>query len=214
MLQEDDLFDFLDYLEAHTYIRSGKTCKYSKSSKSTSRRIINKFLTTSGFPELGKVLREKGSRKLESKDRQELLTKTEIEALINVAQLPRDKALIATLYESGCRRGELLSCRVKDIEFNPNGCKITFPEGKTGKRTVQLFYAASFLRAWIEGHSVKVSGQTNPEAPLWISMHQTQGEFHKLSAEGLHTQIKKLAEKAGIKKGCIYTALGIQGRAI
>ena len=109
-LNEDDTLDFLDYLDEHTYKRSGKICKYSKSSKTTFKRILNKFFATSGFPDLGQVLKEKGGRDLEPKDKKDLLTKTEVEKLIITAQLPRDKAIIATLYESGCRRGELLSC--------------------------------------------------------------------------------------------------------
>lgn len=213
-LSEDDIFDFLDYLDDHTYERGGKVRKYSKSSKTTFKRILNKFFTTSGFFELGKVLKEKGGRELESKDPKDLLTKNEIEKLINTAQLPRDKALIAVLYESGCRRGELLSCRIKDVDFNENGCKITFPEGKTGRRTVQLVYAASFLRSWIESHPMKQpDGQTNLEAPLWVGMYQTEKrgpnkkkdqnkkkEFHKLTDQAVYIQVKKIAKRAGITK--------------
>lgn len=107
--------------------------------------MLTKFFTISGFLQLGKLLTEKGGRILEPKDRKDLLTKPEIERLIDTAQLPRDKAIIAVLYESGCRRGELLSCRVGDANFNENGCKLTFPEVKTGKRTVQLVFASFFL---------------------------------------------------------------------
>jgi site-specific recombinase XerD/phage FluMu protein Com len=201
-LDEDDIFDFLDYLDEHTYERRGKIYKYSKSSKTTFKRILNKFFTTSGFPELGKVFKEKGGRTLEPKDRKDLLTKSEIEKLIATAQLPRDKAIIATLYESGCRRGELLSCRVGDVNFNENGCKLTFPDGKTGKRTVQLVYASSYLRNWIENHPCKLSnGETDPETPLWTGMYRNkEGSFHGLTDQAVFIQLKKIGAKAGITK--------------
>lgn len=201
-LIEDDIYDFLDYLDEYTYIRSGKAYNYSKSSITTFKRILSKFFNTSGFPELGQVLKEKGSKKLEPKDRKDLLNKQEIEKLIDTAQIPRDKAVIATLYESGCRRGELLSCRIKDVTFNENGCKLTFPQGKTGKRTVQLVYASSFLRQWVEVHPCKLSnGQTDQEAPLWVGMYRGKNrEFNKLTDQALFIQLKKIAKNAGITK--------------
>ncbi|RLF00099.1 MAG: hypothetical protein DRJ59_07465 [Thermoprotei archaeon] len=42
---------------------------------------------------------------------EELLTEEEVKRLVKHATNLRDKALILTLYESGCRIGELLSLR-------------------------------------------------------------------------------------------------------
>lgn len=37
------------------------------------------------------------------------------------AENPRDKALISVLYESGCRIGEILSLKIRNVEFDNNG---------------------------------------------------------------------------------------------
>jgi len=43
---------------------------------------------------------------------EELLTVEEINKLVNAAEHVRDKAFILTLYESGCRIGELLALQI------------------------------------------------------------------------------------------------------
>ena len=192
-LTEDSILDYLDYLEDYTYLRAGRAHKYSKATIASNKVLLRQFLNSIGKEEIGQLLKEKGSRKREPKDRRDLLTHAEIELLIDAAQLPRDKAIIAVLYESGCRKGEILSSRIRDIEFNDNGCKLTFPQGKTGKRTVQLVYAASYVRAWIEVHPVR----NNSEAKLFVSMYS---RHEGLSEQGLYYQIQKIAVRAGITK--------------
>ena len=36
----------------------------------------------------------------------------------------RDKAIVATLFESGVHSGELLSCRIHNVNFDSAGCKL------------------------------------------------------------------------------------------
>lgn len=58
--------------------------------------------------------------------------------MISAAKHPRDKAMIALLYEGGFRIGELASIKFKDIEFNKFGGKVKV-SGKTGERLVPLY---------------------------------------------------------------------------
>lgn len=88
---------------------------------------MNRFFKNSDFPELAKVFKQH-SEPIEEINRKQLLTKDEIEKLIDTAQHPRDKAMIATLYESGARKGELLACNIEHVVFDSMGCKMTFPE--------------------------------------------------------------------------------------
>lgn len=195
-----DIYDFLNYLKNHTYIRGGKTCHYSESTILTHKRILGKFFKQSGYKKLAKHFKQK-SEPIEEVDRKRLLTKDEIEKLINTARTPRDKALIATLYESGARRGELLSCNVEDVEFDSTGCIIFFPESKTKKRRVRLVYAASFLRNWIENHPNKLgNGETDQAAPLWTTSYAIKGKYNRFTDMAFHFQLKKLVKKAGITK--------------
>ena len=198
-LDEDDIYDFLDYLDDHTYIRAGKTCHFAAETKLTYKRTLGKFFKAVR-PELGNLFKGK-AEKIETKDRKDLLTKEEIENLINTARIPRDKAIIASLYESGARRGELLSCNVEHVVFDSMGCLMTFPEGKTGKRTVRLVYASSYLRNWIDNHPIRLgNGSPNQNAPLWTTSYAIEGQYNRLTDMALHFQLKKLAKKAGITK--------------
>jgi integrase/recombinase XerD len=135
-------------------------------------------------------IRGMAPRKLPS----DLLTTEEVENMIASADLVRDKAIITTLAESGCRMGELISCRIKDVEFTNNGCKLTFPKGKTGSRTVPLVAAASYIDHYVRQHPLRDS----PEAPLWLT--HRQNEHRALAYPTIHGIIRDIAKQAGIKK--------------
>lgn len=205
-LTEDDILDFLDYMNGFEFVKGGKTKKYSPMSIRLYKAQLKKFFTAIGRTDMAAILKTKNMYKLEPKNRKDLLTKAEIERLINASVHPRDKALIATLYESGARKGELLSCKVNDAVFNEYGCKLTFPTGKTGKRTVQLVYAASFLRGWTENHLCRLpNGEVDPDACLFISLLSKKNEngepyYDRLTDNGLNLQLQKIAKRAGITK--------------
>lgn len=67
--------------------------------------------------------------------------------------------------ESGCRAGEIASCRVQDFELTQNGGNLTFPKGKTGPRTVPLVFAAPYIDYYLRQHP----SNDNPDAPLWLA---------------------------------------------
>ncbi len=97
---------------------------------------------------------------------QDLLTKEDIEAQIEACKNPRDKALIALLYETGARIGELIDVTVGDIEDRKHGKKIVI-DGKTGSRRLPLVESVPYLNHWLNKHP-------NPEkeAPLWCKIQQ------------------------------------------
>lgn len=94
---------------------------------------------------------------------EELLTEDEINRMINTAEHPRDKALIATLADSGCRIGELLTLRIKHLVFDKYSAILTV-NGKTGMRRIRVIGATPYLAFWKDAHPDK----EDPEAPLWI----------------------------------------------
>ena len=67
----------------------------------------------------------------------DLITKEEIKALVNNSKNARDRALFSVLYDSGCRIGEIINTRIKDLGFDEFGAllKVT---GKTGFRQVRI----------------------------------------------------------------------------
>ena len=94
----------------------------------------------------------------------ELPSDEECLRVLGAAKTPRDRALIACLIESGCRIGEILCLRLKDLVFLNGSCYIHVT-GKTGSRKVKLNQVTGYLRDWANTHP----HTHNPDAPLWIS---------------------------------------------
>jgi len=55
---------------------------------------------------------------------EELLTEEEVMSMIQNADHPRDKALIAVVYESGCRIGEIGSLQLENVHIDEHGAKL------------------------------------------------------------------------------------------
>lgn len=122
----------------------------------------------------------------------EILTQKEVGNLIAAARNTRDKALISVLYESGCRVGELLGIRMRNLQPHKHGFQISVKGGK-GSRRLLLIASASYMSAWLNDHPrAEVA-----DAPLWI------GSTYKAKAVG-YAQVRKLlrqaAKRAGIRK--------------
>lgn len=181
------------------YLRSLKPKNYSDSTLYQYRAVLKKFLSTKN-PEQARNIKLKVKRK----EPPIILTQVEIERLIEACRNPRDKALIAFMYESGCRKGELVSIRLENVTFTEFGATVTIPKGKTGPRTIPIVYAASYLRQWVESHPTK--GKSDP---LFCSL---QEPFSQFSFSGLSHLMRVLKERTGIKKD-IYPHIFRHSRA-
>jgi len=137
-----------------------------------------------------KTTLSKSSNKLPS----DLLSKEDIEKMVKAADHIRDKALIMVLYESGCRVGELLNIKIKDVEFNQYGAKVIL-NGKTGSRRILLISSVPHLANWIENHPRK----DDRESPLWVGIG-TSNHGKGLDYPAINKRLKEIAERAGIKK--------------
>lgn len=105
----------------------------------------------------------------------EILSEEEVLKLVQAADNLRDKALVMTLYESGCRVSELLTMKIKNVSFNENGATITVT-GKTGPRRILLISSAPRLASWLEVHRSK----DDPESFLWLT------KFNRMTKIGYH----------------------------
>jgi len=122
----------------------------------------------------------------------ELLTEQDVQALIDASLNPRDKALIAMLYEGGFRIGELGTMRMKDLSFDEYGA-IAMVTGKTGMRRVRLIWSMPYIAQWVEAHPRR----QDRDAPLWVSMH---GGLWTLDYNAVRLQLQKIARRAGVQK--------------
>lgn len=121
----------------------------------------------------------------------ELLSEENILAMVNVSKNPRDRAIIIGLYESGCRIGEFLKMKLKDIIFEKPGC-LLFVHGKTGGRRIRVISAEPYLVDWLNKHPDK----TNPDAFLWIQNKST----NMLEYPAFCKVLRVAAKKANVRK--------------
>ena len=125
---------------------------------------------------------------------EELLTKEDIDKLVDATSSVRDKALISMLYDSGCRIGELLTIRIKHATLDSNGAVIMV-DGKTGQRRVRIIHSVPRLLNWLNHHPAR----TDPEAFLFVSIG-SKNYSKQLCYESVSNMLKEVAQKADIRK--------------
>jgi len=182
-LTSDDVYDFLDFIDAYTYVKDGKNVKYSQGTKHRIRTVLKKFLAFVK-PDLESVIKLRKSK--DGKIPEGILTREEIEKLIDACLNTRDRAIISTFYESGARRGELLTVQIKHVTFDENGAVLNIQKGKTGSRRIRLVFASSYLRQWIDTHPLK----NDQDAFLFCSNHAPYGV---MTFAGLADQLHLIA---------------------
>ena len=166
--------------------------KYSEWTKKGYKVILKKFYKwfkkTKVYPDevewIKTAIKENHKRLPET-----ILVEEEIKKLLDACPNIRDKALISTIYDSGCRVGELLNLKLKDIEIVDYGMKVCLT-GKTGMRKILLISAVPYLTEWLNKHPIK-----QPESYLWVKRNGKRisyGRTRNLLAEA--------AIAAGIKK--------------
>ena len=132
-----------------------------------------------------------GNRKIDRKP--DILSKDEVLAVIKAARHPRNKAMVALLYEGGFRIGELASIKCKDIEFNNYGGKVKV-RGKTGERLVPFVMSESYLKIWMSMHPLP-----EEDRPLFVGLC-TKSYGNSLTYTMYRNIVKRAVTDAGIKK--------------
>lgn len=117
----------------------------------------------------------------------DILFPEDIKKLINVATIERDRCIVAVLFESGMRKGELLSLKNSMVQMDDLKQEVTFHipniEGnKTGARSVVCLEIYGYVQDWLK---------CNPS-----------DRFINLSETGLRHVAKRLFERARINKPC------------
>jgi integrase/recombinase XerD len=158
------------------------------------RIIVRKFYTwlrkTKDYPpEVAwiSVRFKKNSKRLP----EDLLNEEEVKRLILNANNPMYEALIAVLYETGCRIGELLPLDIKQISQDKYGFILTV-HGKTGGRRVRIVYSVPYLSAWLNKHPLR----DDPNSPVWMSKRTKQ----QIGYKNVIKLIREIAKKAEITK--------------
>jgi integrase len=111
----------------------------------------------------GKI-KDEGNRKLP----EEMLSEEEIARLIDACRNQRDKTLIALLWDTGMRVGELLALRIKDVSLEKEGIShIMIPQVKSGMRRCPITLSVPYLVSYLEN----MRKNAKPEEPLFVVLH-------------------------------------------
>lgn len=116
---------------------------------------------------------------------QDILLPEDVKRLINVATLERDRCIVATLFESGMRRGELLALTNNMVLMEESKQEVTFNipevEGcKTGGRTVVCLEIYGYVQDWMKCNKSEM--------------------FMPISENGLKRILISLFDKSGLNK--------------
>lgn len=132
------------------------------------------------------------------KDPEEILSKENIREIVEATTNARDRAFVLGLYESGCRIGEFRDIKIKHIEFERHGAKLSV-DGKTGSRRIKLYMSIPAVKKWLENHP----DPDNPESYLWVNRitpSNPQFDNKPLHGNTIRRKLKKIADRAGVSK--------------
>lgn len=137
------------------------------------------------YNKLAKKLKDFSKPERAGLDPADILLPEDVKKLINVATLERDRALVAILFESGMRIGELLSMTRRMMRIDELKNEVTFNipnlEGcKTGSRTVVCVEICGYVQDWLK---------CNPSERIFA-----------ITVFGVRKILIRLFEKAGIEK--------------
>jgi len=204
----DDILKYIDYIKVNGMVGNDDTEKIirktrvwkegRKLKKSTMWVIESKLIQFFSYcfdetddPKYHKIVKKLRNIKVDQPKNnispQDILYPEDIKKLINVATIERDRCLIAVLYESGLRVGELLALKNQMVHIDDDRKEVTFnipeQEGcKTGKRSVICLEIHGYVQDWMK---------CNPS-----------NSFMNLTHAGIRKAIERLFIKAGINKKC------------
>ncbi len=145
------------------------------------------------YPESVRWVRT-GSKLNNEKIPDALLTEEDVKKTIGACRNSRDRALLSTLWESGCRVSELLTLKVGHLAIEETITRITV-HGKTGMRRVPLLDSTPYLVEWLDNHPSK----EEPTAPLWVGIGNP-GRGKRLEYAALRKMLRETARRAEVKK--------------
>lgn len=134
------------------------------------------------------------SYKLKQADFSEIIQDSDINKVIETGcKSIKEKAFLKVLHETGCRVGEFLNIKIKDIEISKSSINLAV-DGKTGKRIVTIVNAKPYLIQWLDLHPFK----GDKEAYLWIG-ESPRYMYEPIKHKGGQKVIDRCFNKAGMQ---------------
>lgn len=133
--------------------------------------------------------------------KEKLLTPEEVNKLVEAATNIRDKALLLVLFETGRRIGEILTLKIKDVEFDQYGARLII-DGKTGPDLTRVVASAPKLALWLDNHPLR----NDKEAPVWVRFGDKK-KIQQLTYSAARAMLKDCANRAGLGKRVFFHLL-------
>lgn len=140
-------------------------------------------------------------------DPDELLTNEEIDELLDAADTPRDKALIALMADTGLRISAIASLRIRDVDLQGQTAFISINEEanvKDASGRMPLTWSEGYLASWLDVHPRR----SEPDVAV---IHKRSGwrtdpdDDGAMSYQYLTRRVKAIAEDAGIERDRVAT---------
>ncbi len=178
-----DRFKPLETITKSDLMRFFETLDKPDTSLSLFQTIVKKYFRAISRPELIEWIKKK--RPKETLHPNDILTTDDINKMIDATESPYYKAVIAFLFESGCRISEARALKFKDFKDTDQGMVVNIPTSKTaaGLRKIIIPFSSQYIR------NLKLySGLTDGDYVFKIKTWQTDN------------MLKIIAKKAGITK--------------
>ena len=177
-----------------SYLRAGGVTNVSIDNE---RRVISSFFAWACLEDI--IVKNPSLRVSKVKAKKivkKALTEDELEMLRAAAQTDRDKAILETLYSTGCRVSELVAIDKQDVDFDNREVIVT---GK-GNKERKVFLSARCIAA-LKSYLTKREDK-NPA--LFVTQYErlrgiglSRG-INRLKQSGVEVMIRNLGKKAGI----------------
>lgn len=185
---QDDIVRVMGILE---------TSDYKNWTKSSYKAVIKTFYRWLYDDDIPKFIRKiKSNRNNGTKKSSDMLSPGDIKRLLQVCVNERDQCLIAILWDTGARIGELIDLKIKDVVFKENMAYVSIYAPKTSEaRTVPIIESVPYITKWIEKHPNRKDNEY-----IFVNVGKKSGQV--LSHGGVSRILEKIKEKTGITKPC------------
>ena len=124
-----------------------------------------------------------------------ILLEEDVLKMLEATTDPRNKALIALLFDSGIRLGELLGLHVNDIDLASEPAHVVV-NGKTGMRRIPIMFSVPYLAHYLNGYRAN----RKPDEFLWLGQGSWTSMNHPIDRAAIVKILVLAAQKAGIQK--------------
>jgi integrase len=187
----DDTIGYIDYMKKKINKKTNKELKEITIEVAKARLMtLLKWINNGELPKFLKDMHVKINPINVTPD--QILTEEEVKKLITATKNFRDKAIIAVLYESGCRSGEFLNIKIRDVRFDKFGA-LLHVNGKTGERTIRLVNTVPYLKEWLRYHP-----DNREDSWFWVAKYDK--DIKRIDYMSIWHNLKESAIKAGINK--------------